>query len=484
MAGRREGMVDVELDDEPDLPARPPHEGDGPAPHHPEHLGAPAPAAGRARRGRILRATAAVVAVGALAVTGLTLRDSAAVSADDARVHEAADLPGLVASLRSPLAERWRGPASVEVVGSVALTTELYQGTVRTVARDPATGALRWIVPRSLTPGNQPPACRPLAAAADALTCEIPGRVGIQAANTDEALGSTPGRLVTLDATTGAVVDLTVLPVGTAGWAVAGSDVVTAHVKGGELVVARTGPSTQREVWSTSITVPAAVLGRQLSLRVADGLVQLDGATAVVLDVSSGELLGTFAPGRPGSIALQLSSGRLGFTVWQGRTGTWHDRKGRAGATLTGMPVEAAIDDGSGGALLLVRDSSFVFAVDAVDGAPAWTRSPVDAAPLRLHGLLLIEGGGRLQAVDAETGATRWSAAAAAVADGVTPVCDGVRVLAVVPGEGDAPARITAFVLADGSVAWSVPMPAGTTTLSARDGAVVASGESATVVLG
>ncbi len=432
----------------------------------------------------MLRASAASLAVAALTIGGLTLHDAAVVHADDALVAASADVPGLVGSLRRPLTEQWRGPGSVEVVGAVALAAELYQGTTRTVARDAATGTVRWLMPRSLTPGNQPPSCRALAAGARALTCEIPGRLGIQAANTDEALGSTPGRLVTLDATSGSVIDLMVLPVATVGWAVAGSDLVTAHVTDDELVVARTGPATQREAWSQRVALPVGTLARQLSLRVADGLVQLSGSTALVLDVDSGTVLGSFLPGLPGSTALQLSSGRLGFTVWQGRAGTWHDRRGRAGATLTGTPLEAPIDDGSGGALLLMHDGTFVFAVDAVDSGSLWTRSPIERALLRLHGLLLVEGEGRLQAVDAETGATRWSTLATASADGSVAVCDGVRVLAVVPAEGRGPAMITAFRLDDGGVAWSVPMPAGTSTLSARDGSVVASGDDVTVRLG
>ncbi len=482
MALRHDGMIDVELDDEPDPSSRPSAQGGGPDGRPPARREPLTPALRRVRRRRGLRATAVVLTVSGLALGGLTLRDTAAVRADDARVRALADVPGLVGSLRTPLSERWRGPASATVAGPLALTAETVDGTVRTVARDTSTGASRWLVPRSLTPANQPPTCA-LLAPATALTCELPGRPGIPSPNTDETLGGTPSRLITFDAATGAVLDLEVLPVATVGWAVAGSDVVTASLADGALVVTRTAPATRQDVWSRRVRLPVPVIARQLDLRVTKGLVEVDGAIAAVLDATTGTTLGTFAPDGPDSIAVQLSADRLGFTTWQGGTGTWYDRRGHAGTSLAGTPLEPTIDDGSS-ATLLLRGDAFAYGVDILDGSPRWTLTPVRQALLRLRGLLLLDGGEMLRAVDAETGATRWSAAAmASEADAIVP-CDGVRVLAVVPGHGRGPAMLTAFVLDDGSVAWSVPMPAGTTTLAARDGAVVATGPEATVVLG
>ena len=482
MAERHDGMLDVELDDEPDAAARPGHEGHGPAAHHPGHSASPTPTSLRRRRERLLRAMAVTIALGGLVIASLTLRDAAAVRADDARVVTAAGTRGLVPSLRTPLSELWRGPRSTVVVGDVALRAEESGGKVRTVARDAATGKLRWVMPRSLTPGNLSPVCRRLGGRLDDLACEVPGRPGIQAANTDEALGSTPGFLVVLDAATGTTVDVAVLQVGTVGWDVADGDVVTGRLVGGSLQLERVDPAARVVRWTGTVPMPSGVLARQLTLRVAHGFVLVDGVTAAVVDAASGALVGTFPAAGGGGV--RLSSGGVGFTVWQGTAGTWHDARGRAGALLSGEPLELAVDDGSGGALELVRSGPSLVSVEVVDTALAWNRGPIDRALLRLDGVLLLDEGGLLRAVDAGGGTNLWSRTASLGSPDSAVVSDGVRVLAVVPGEGAARPRMTAFDLADGGVVWSAPMPVGTTSVSAEDGTVVAVGEDVVVVLG
>lgn len=222
-------MVEVELDD-------------GRAP-------AAAPGVTRARR-RVSRALAAGVVLGALTIAAI---DAARAGADRA-----------------------------EDVG----------GPGRTVARDAVTGAARWVTSRSLTPGTLAPECRSIGGAQAAVACELPGRPGIQAANTDEALGATPGSLVVLDAATGAVLDVTVLEVGTVGWDVVGTELVVGRLDDGDLVLDRIDPAAGRSRWTARVAMPASdggeVLARQLALRVADGLVLVEGAAAVVVDAGTG----------------------------------------------------------------------------------------------------------------------------------------------------------------------------------------------------
>uniref|UniRef100_UPI0035687EF3 hypothetical protein n=1 Tax=Actinotalea sp. TaxID=1872145 RepID=UPI0035687EF3 len=472
MARRHDDMVDVELDDEPEPSARPAR-GSGSASTAHAHIAPATPEGRRRRRARLLRAAAVGMTGAALVIATLTLRDAARVSADDARVAAASGTPGLVPSLRSPLQEQWRGPGSLEVVGEVALAAEETEGRVRTVARDAQTGTRLWLMPRSLTPGNLTPLCRPLGGDGGDLACEVPGRPGVEAPNTDEALGATPGSLVVLDVR-GTPTAIAVLPIGTVGWDTSDGDLVTARLVDGSLVVERVDPAGLTVLWSASAPVADDVLARQLRLRVASGLVLVDGAAAAVLDVADGSVLVAEQTAEGGVL---LSTDRLGFTLWHGTAGTWHDLAGRAGARLDGEPVELAVDDGSGGALALVRSGRSVVGVDLIDVALSWNRGPVDRALLRLDGLLLLDEGGRLRAVDADTGEHLWSVPASLGADGTVVASDGVRVLAVLPGAGTTGQRLGAVSLADGSIVWSVPMPAGTTAVSAAGGTVVALGD-------
>ncbi len=476
-------MLDVELVEEPEDGRRPPPDPSGhDAPRAPGRAPGQAPVDPRERRAMRLRATAVVVATTSLALGWLTLRDAAAVRQDDAQVEAAADSPRLVPTLRTPLREQWRAPADAVVVGDLVLAAEAFQGTVRTIARDVATGALRWVMSRSLTPANRAPLCRSLGSDRATLACELPGRPGIEAANTDQALGSTPGRLITLDSATGATVDLSVLPVGSVGWEVTEGDLVTARLADGSLVVERIDQPAREQRWIGAVPLAAGALARQLRLRVEDGFVLVDGVAGAVLDAETGHVLASPPAGADGVV--QLSSGRLGFTVWHGTTGTWHDRLGRPGALLSGVPQEVAVDDGSGEAFVIVRSGPSIVALDAIDAGPAWSRGSIDRALLRLDGLVLLEGVTVLHAVDAVSGATRWTAETRAGPPGSVVVSDGLRVLTVVPGDGTTTLRMVALDLADGHVVWSAPLPAGTTAVSALDGTVVAVGPDAVVVLG
>jgi len=482
MAQRHDGMVDVELDDEPGPPSRHGPELAATGAQHPGHI---APATGtslRRDRARLLRAAAVAVVVCAVVIASLSLREEAAVRADDALVAAAARTPGLVPSLRTPLHERWRAGAGSTVVGGVVLRAEESGGSVRTVARELASGDRLWVMQRSLTPGNLTPRCRLLGGPREGLVCEVPGRPGIQAANTDEALGSTPGFLAVLDARTGATVEVAVLEVGTVGWDVVDGDLVTGRLSGTDLMLERVDPEARLVRWSRQVPLPDGVLARQLTLRVTEGFVLVDGVSGIVLDAARGTLLGSFTGSDGGAVGLSASI--LGFTVWDGTTGSWHDAQGRTGAVLTGSPFELGIDDGSGGALELLRYGPSIMGVEVIDVGLAWNRGPVERALLRLDGRLLLDEGELLRAVDAGSGANLWSVAGSLGSPQAQAASDGLRVLAVVPGAGSERPRLTALDLADGSVVWSTPMPEGTTSVSAEDGTVVAVGQDVVVVLG
>jgi len=495
MAQGHDDMLDVELIEEPDAApgsartpgpsarrARARPGGETSADPRPDH----SPAHSRARLRRRLRVAAVALTTTATVLAALTLSESASTRRDDRSVAAAADTPGLVGSVRRPVQERWRGPAHVAVLSGFQLVPELHRGTTRTVARDTATGEIRWALPLSLTPAHQVPACLPLAHDASTLTCELPGQPGIQAANTDEALGSTPGRLITLDAGSGAVLDVTVLPVGTVGWDVDQSDLVTARMTGGKLLVERLEPVTSTPRWSTTVPLAVGVLARQLTMRASTGFVLLDGVAAVVVDATTGRVLHP-SPGapaeEPSTGGIRLTADHLGFTVWQARTGIWYDRQGRAGARIDGEPWSTPVDDSSGGSVVLVRDGRALVAVDVLNAAPQWTRAPVERVLLRLDGVLLISSRGALRAADASTGQSLWSTPVAPDSSGPIAVSDGVRVLVVAPGEDGQRPRIRAVDLHDGTERWSVPMPDGTSALTSRNGVVVATGDNLTVVL-
>lgn len=469
-------MVDVELVDEPDeheRVVRPPADEDLPEPDD----GVPERPAGLRRRQRLI---AALVAVGLL--LGLfTARDrSLERQRDEALVAAAAAVPGVVGSLRDPLAA-WPARGPVVSAAGVVLVLESVGGRTRTIAHDRRTGAALWTAGTSTTPAGSPLRC-PAAIGGGVLLCDVDGRDGVGSPITDEVLGGLPDQLIAVDGATGEVTGLRVLPAGTVGWAATDKDVVVARRVADAIVVERSGALSHEAVWSRSIPLPAGVLARHLRLIVADGLVVLDGPLAAVLGLADGAVRGTWGTAPPSVV--RVTTGPLGFTVRTPDATTWYDRSGAAGAAggaLLGEPVTPAVDDGSLGQVVLVKDGGSLLGVDVVGGSVRWSRATVVAVHLRLDGLLLVQDERALRAVTIGSGQQVWSVPAPD--PDLTVLSDGVRALVATEGTPGRPGTMTAYRLTDGATLWSAPLPPETSGLLALDGLAVATGER-DVVLG
>ncbi|WP_199423634.1 outer membrane protein assembly factor BamB family protein [Actinotalea solisilvae] len=449
---RPPGMVDVALvDDEAREPAGP----DAAA-----RAGRGRPRARRADPGRRRRQQAAVAGalavVVALAVGVQAEREAAA--ADDARVAALADVAGTVPSLRTPPADRrgWPGDRSTTLVlpDGTAVGPQPVDGALRTVATAPD-GTTRWVAPADVDAAGRGAACEPAAADAALLTCVVPGTPGVAGPTTDAVLGGTPDRLLVLGAADGRVHEEVDLGPGTIDWAPLEDDLVVARR------VAGTAEITRRDLlggdaWSVRVPLPAWVLARHLRVRVQDGLVVLTGPAAAVLD-ADGTVLGTWTAPGARRISVDVRTSAVGFAVWATpELGTWYDRTGRAGVRLEGAPVRPAVDDGSVPQVLLLQDGWTLRALDVVTG-PLWERRMPQAVPARLDGLVVLDEGDELTAVDVASGEVAWSRPLGACWDPGAVVTDGVRL--AVPDDDDACARTVALDLHDGTERWTAAVP-------------------------
>lgn len=468
---RAHGMVDVELVDEPDGRVV-----EVPAPRRP--------------RPDLTRWVPAVLVVATVAVLGLGIAGGARVREqreDDAAVASFAAVPGLAPSLREPLVERWRTSEPMTVAGGLALVTRTAAGEPSQVVVDVGTG--RWVsaAPWGSTSGERAPTCPATLAGSGLQVCEVRGSAEEVELTTGDVVQEVRDRLVLLDPTTGGVRGLLVLPGGAIGWQAVDDSLVVAWQDAGTIVVERRQPLSDAVVWHQEVPGTHDLSSRQLTMQVANGVVALAGPFVVVLDAVDGRVL-AIQPAGPWNVVadpLRVTTGRLGFTVWEPWGGTWFDRSGAAGTFTAGRPVMAAVDDSSAGDVALVSSAEGLRAVDLADGATLWSSTPVDRVLLRLGGRLVVQDGDTLRALDVRSGDELWSIDAPRGLDPAdVPITDGVRFLVLAPEASGMPARLTAHRLVDGAAVWSADLPTGTSTLRVKDGTVVAHGEDVTVVLG
>ncbi len=468
---RADGMVDVELVDEPDGRLR-----KAPAPRRPlPDLSGWVP-------GVLVVTTVLVIGLGL--VGGARVREH---REDDARVASFAGVRGVAPSLREPLVERWRTSDPMTVGGDLALVTEPDGRDQAQALLDVGTGRRVSVAPWAVASGDRAPRCPTTIAGSGLQVCEVSGSAERVQLATGDVVQDTKDRLLFLDPSTGGVRDLLVLPDGAIGWQVVGDTLVMAWQDAGTIVVERRQPLTGTVLWREEVPGTHDLSSRQLTMAVADGVVALAGPFAVVLDVTDGRVLAVQAAGPWNIVAdpLRVTSGGTGFTVWEPWGGTWFDRSGVEGTFTAGRPVPAAIDDSSAGEVALVGDAGAVRAVDLADGTTLWSSDRVDRVLLRLGGRLVVQDGTALRALDLRSGAELWSIAAPAGPDAASgPVTDGIRLLVVEPATSGTPARLAAHRLVDGATAWTVDLPTGTSSVAVEGGTVVAHGTDLAVVLG
>jgi len=443
--------------------------------------------AGRRRGRRLVAGGAALLVVGAFVVQGVVEARRAA------HVARFDDVPGVLAPVDGLPVLRGdvRVPSEngLGQVGDVVLVQrEGDLSTVRVEALDRATGSTVWTrdvpVPDDLR--------------AEAEDGPAPYEVDCRAAGTGTAVcavrtqalrigSSVPDLLVTLDAADGTVLDRQpVAPTET--WAVAGTSVLT--LSPSEVVVGLSGPGDDtadvevrpgEEVEVELVGAPGEATWTVHAGSATDGeprwrwdaptMVPYDPTVAGGTDLAvvGDHVLATV----PGHWWLLDADGAL---VREGTDGDrWWDL-GRGGALVSGPYDEVPLDDGAVARFREPGDAGFParFAVD--DGSvpdvtftvtsdqvlrarhartdePLWEHATDGAPPLLLDGTVHVLLRGRVLAVDARTGAVRWSADAGD--DAASLATDGRRVLAL-PGSGG---LLRAFALGDGALDWEGTLP-------------------------
>ncbi|WP_147796420.1 PQQ-binding-like beta-propeller repeat protein [Cellulomonas sp. Y8] len=151
---------------------------------------------------------------------------------------------------------------------------------------------------------------------------------------------------------------------------------------------------------------------------------------------------------------------------------------GSATATLDGYPLYLSPDDGSAPGIQPVSapdgSGGVVRGVEAATGRTLWER-PAETGPrsgyLLLDGVLYGTDLGAVWAVDALTGAERWSVTAPPV-DGTGLMTDGRHLLRAEREDGTADLVLSAYDLGSGRRAWTTPLPDGVEFLWSWDGAL------------
>lgn len=149
---------------------------------------------------------------------------------------------------------------------------------------------------------------------------------------------------------------------------------------------------------------------------------------------------------------------------------------GAGTATVSGFPVHVSPDDGSAPSVQPVSatdgSGSVLRGVDTATGAVRWERG-VESGPrsgyLLLDGVLYGSDLTTVWAVDAGTGAERWTTSAA-LAEGSELMTDGRHLLRA-EREGDSGGLVlSAYALDTGRRAWTTPVPDGVERLWPWDG--------------
>lgn len=404
--------------------------------------------------GRKRRLAAHVAAVLAIALGTGIAADGAL---DHARMERMRDIPGGVADLSSPLAERWVwrgavGPGEsatdVAVLGAV-LVVESDDGLV---ALDPVTGDVAWTVPL-----RADAECGPMVPATwtDPATPALVCLQGTGADRTVVAVGpdgprSAPRALDVTDTRRYGVPhpgpDGTVLRARRVGPPSAvdvgdavctSADECTGTVRAGrDLVLRAEDAATGAERWTVTVpfrAVDAAqcartfgtswgssrlVLSGQLApdafaARVTADLVDLNGCGVQAAVTPDGAVLGAeLEPGR-GRVT-SLGGGAYAGTSFDGVAGaTLYAADGDVVGEITGYPLAARATDGSGpGTVLGVDEPGRRLRAYTVDGTPGWDitlQSGGQDFLAQVGGTAVVTtGAGRVRGLDLATAEERW----------------------------------------------------------------------------
>ncbi len=426
-----------------------------------------------------------VVVAGAVVATHVVTRAAAA------RADAIAGLPGFVRPLDAPPAELWRAPAvgrtGVLAAGGHVLGVADATGTWEVRAHDPRTGAVRWTAELVATSGagfdSVAVTCPPGPAGSAVVLCRWTQPRVVYSRARETVASVPPTRVVGLAAADGTVLGTWDVTDPLVGARRVGDDLVVATVQPDRHVRVERRSGVDGDVlWShrsADVLVTPGSSRVDPSLSVAGGVVVLGGEATTVLDAASGGLVAHGAAGRQLVVA-PLPDGR--FATWASVGGAHlHDADGSRGVPVPGVPVRLAADDGTVG-VLLTDLGNRVAALDPDAGSTVWELVTSYSPVATVDGTVVLWGGAALAVVDARDGTPLWEHRTGDAMP-FAPVTDGRLVLAAEPDGADRWA-LTARGLRDGVRVWSVPLPAGVTSLEGVGGTLVARTETEAVVLG
>lgn len=408
----------------------------------------------------------------------------ASAAQDQAAVERLRETPGVVAEQVTPPldATAWRAPAALSVLmGGVRTEDGLIAAAVAdgdrvaVAAIEPATGAEAWRLELP-TSGE--------AAWAQAWSCSDGGRevattlwcVVAGAPAPDAEVTST--RLIGVDLRTRSLEQVHDLDASTE-IAVAGDALVVASEEGGTLDVVATDLAGGAPLWSTGIPDglgSSPVGGRLLA---SGGHVVLHGASADwALDAATGAIRAN------GEELVVARGGRL-VEIVDGARSSLRTADGASTPATWGLPRHIEPDDGSAPDVLVLdaldgSSGGRLRALDADTGEVRWER-PVNGRSqtnlVLLDGILYGSGNLTVWAVDAATGDEVWSSVGGSPV-GDQLITDGLTVMRVERGEGSGRPELAAYALGTGERVWATALPEGVVSVWARGGLLIGQGAS------
>ncbi|MEZ0449357.1 PQQ-binding-like beta-propeller repeat protein [Cellulomonas sp. ICMP 17802] len=401
--------------------------------------------------------------VAVLVVLALLAAAMLASARDRAFVARIVAVPGLVRPLDAAPAPLWhvRGrTANGTVLSAEGALVVLAEGDTDwdLTSHDPATGDVRWTVPVA-----------PVSRSGFESTSVICPAQAADVGSLVLCLVRQPRVVYSDEASIQEQPHLAVLPLsardGTrvGGWQVRGSVVAIDRVADdlvigimqpdGHLQVQRRSGRSGAVVWSYVSPVALAQL-LSATVRVMPPIVVLDGESTIVLDVDDGHALVTGAR----FTGLQVAALGDRFATWAPvGGGQMRDVDGTPLYALSSLPAQLAADDGSEPGLVMVDDGPQLGALDLATGTETWrTRTALDPRLLVSH-RLVVSGAGTYGVLDASDGRKLWSVD---TGDALAwpPLSDGTLVL----GTGSSPdgkPELWGRGLSDGVRYWAVPLP-------------------------
>ncbi|HEY0218116.1 MAG TPA: hypothetical protein VGC57_17120 [Cellulomonas sp.] len=488
-------IVDVEVPSAPRAPrpSRPARRSTGTSAPHP-HLQPRGPDRARARA-VVLLVVAGLLAGGALVVDRLGRGGDVVPAA----------APGMLAPIDQPPWVRWRAAVDrsddVQVGGGTLVVTAVRQGRLIVTGRDVVSGEVRWTQDLGPVAGSRPltgcrvddgstrvdgapaPPDEPVAsgAAATVLLCAV---------QTPRAPGggtADPGGPDRDPAVGAELSDVRVTAIALDGGATLGSwrlhaAIVDLARVGDDLVVLTSGPdgsarvqrragSTGDVLWSYRSAEPLRFrvgAAQRPELRVNAAFVLVQSWSVIVLGAPDGREL---VASPHGWVVVGGVSGDLIGTWSAGQGGTVRDRGGDVVLRTRALFPSRMITDGSAPEVLVLDEGGTVAARALPDGVALWSRETFRSVRMVAGGQLVLLGMDGFSVVDARTGELAWELPGHELMWWL-PLSDGSLVLA--PGrDGSGAPVVQARRLADGEVAWALPLDPEVRSVDALGGHLV-----------